>query len=200
MEGVNWDKTRKMLKRVRKDPNDLGHGFKRFFIGMNSENSFYQGRHIISRDKPINGGVYLGEGSREALVVDDTKDTQLKKIFSLLINRMGDKDPKTYLLRGVWELAREIIPYDENRVIKINQKLLPDQKIYLSSFFGGGVCRHQALLMAYLLEKCIQRGYLGGKVSVDRNSIDGLGGHAWVRYVTSAGGVIILDATQNFIG
>jgi hypothetical protein len=32
--------------------------------------NYFEGRRIIHRNSPINGGVYLGAGQREAIVVD----------------------------------------------------------------------------------------------------------------------------------
>lgn len=64
---------------------------------------------------------------------------------------------------------------------------------------GGGVCRHQALLGAYLLEKLIRDGKIGGKVSIDRNSVQNAG-HAWIRYTNSKGKVFIIDQAQKYIG
>ena len=63
-----------------------------------------------------------------------------------------------------------------------------------------GVCRHQALLCGYLLEKLIKDERISGKVSVDRNFVEGLGGHAWARYTTDRGKVYILDVAQNYKG
>ncbi len=181
----DWNKTRKMKKRLARTYNERGS---------------YQGRQIIARDTSINGGVYLGEGAREAIVVDESRDPSIKRVFQELIRRMEDNNPKTFLLPAAWELVLELMPYDSTNVNRIVKTLLPDQKIYLSAFIGGGVCRHQALLIGYLLEKCINEGFLNGKVSIDRNSVSNIGGHAWVRYVNSAGKVFILDPAQRFIG
>ena len=47
--------------------------------------------------------------------------------------------------------------------------------INLSYFINAkkGVCRHQALLVGYLLERLKGEGYIDGKVSIDRNSVTG---------------------------
>ncbi len=57
-----------------------------------------------------------------------------------------------------------------------------------------------SLLTGYLLERLSKDGLVGGKVSVDRNYVQGLGGHAWVRYTNSGGEVFILDSAQGYIG
>jgi hypothetical protein len=65
---------------------------------------------------------------------------------------------------------------------------------------GKGVCRHQALLAAYLIEKQIQQGNVKGKVSIDSNFITHRGGHAWVRFKDANNQVFVLDPTNENIG
>lgn len=194
-----WNNTRLVEERLERTGFYEGKGILR-------REKFFQGRFIISRDKPINGGVYLGGAEREAIVVDDQKDPYLNTVFEEVIRRRQlaqsqGKDFKDGLLETVWELVNEVMPYDVKRVIQIIKALLgPDKKIYLSSFIGGGICRHQALLTGYLLEKLAREGLIGGRVSIDRNFVPGKGGHAWVRYENSVGEVYILDSTLYYIG
>jgi len=165
------------------------------------------GRDIIGRDCPINGGVYLGGGEREAIVVDDIKQPELLFVYKELLKRKQEKEQKgesfkSAALMDVFNLVKETLPYNEGAVTKVTQGLKPDQKITLSSFLRekGGICRHQALLTGYLLEKLKTEGFVGGKASVDRNFVPNRGGHAWVRYVNSGGEVFIIDPAQDFIG
>lgn len=65
---------------------------------------------------------------------------------------------------------------------------------------GKGVCRHQALLTGYLLERLASEGKVSGKVSVQRNAIPGVGAHAWASYVNSRGAEYVIDPTQGYIG
>ncbi len=183
--------------------------------GKMRNEKFFQNRPVISRDREINGGIYLGSAGHEAAVVDDEKDSELKNVYQKLMERLNIKaaeygEIKNHILREVWGLVREVMPYNSDWVDQIQQKYPePHQKIYLSVFlihhdnsgeYGGGVCRHQALLTAYLLERLCKDGFLGGTVSVDRNVIKGEGGHAWVRYTNSVGKVFILDPAQEYIG
>lgn len=71
---VSFDKTSDMIYRLRDNP---------FFeeATPESRNGIWQGRNIIGRDVPINGGVYLGGGAREAIVVDDNKQPRLDNIY-----------------------------------------------------------------------------------------------------------------------
>ncbi|MGI8420316.1 MAG: hypothetical protein ACR2LN_06795 [Candidatus Levyibacteriota bacterium] len=168
----------------------------------------WQGRRIIGRDSPINGGVYLGGSAREAIVVDDIKQPEIGDTYRQLLGTIGRRgeDYKKMVLRDVYDLTRHAIPYDSQVVEQVVAKLIPgpepDQKIGLSSFIiaKGGECRHQALLAGYLLEKLKSDNYLQGTPSVDRNFVPGKGGHAWVRYVNSAGNIVIIDPAQDFIG
>ena len=117
---------------------------------------------------------------------------------------MDNKNNCCKLPSLLFDLVKEKMPYNSAKVDSIHRNYggEPDQKIGLNRYLKShaGVCRHQALLAAYLLEKLVDDGYLGGKVSVDRNVILGLGGHAWVRYTTSWGKVVILDIAQNCFG
>jgi hypothetical protein len=195
----SWDKTSIGIDRVKKTDFYEEKGIIR-------KEKIFKGRPIIGRDKKINGGVYLGAGSREAIVVDDQKDQALEKIYQELLRRrknklLEEKSFKDGLLTEIWQLVSQVMPYDSQRVNEITSRLTkPDSKIYLSAFLEGGVCRHQALLTGYLLEKLSTEGFLGGKVSIDRNFVKGKGGHAWVRYTNSKGNVFILDSAKQYIG
>lgn len=199
-QQAEWNKTRFVEERVKKTGFYEEKGFFR-------KEKVFQGRPIIGRDRRINGGVYLGGSEREAIVVDGDKDQALEKVYQELIKRRHEaknrygKDFKQGILEEVWQLVSQVMPYNEQKVREIEQSLpQPDTKIYLSAFIGGGVCRHQALLTAYLLERLSDEKLVGGKVSVDRNYVPSEGGHAWVRYENSGGDVFILDSAQNYIG
>jgi len=198
-ERSRWDKTLMAEERIKNFPS---YNKERSETGEKT----YQGRPIIGRDRKINGGVYLGGGEREAIVVDDKKDLALDKIYQELINRRRMAQAKGIpfkqgILEEVWRLVSQLMPVSVEKVEGVRRKLpRPDTKIYLSAFIGGGVCRHQALLTAYLLERLVKEGVLSGRVSIDRNAVKDLGGHAWVRYTNSAGDIFILDSTHNYLG
>lgn len=194
-----WNKTQLAINRVEPTGYYEEKGFLR-------KERYFQGRPIIGRDRKINGGVYLGGSAREAIVVDGKKDPALEQVYQELLSRrrnaqLNGKPFKDGILEEVWNLVSQVMPYNEARVRQINQSLsAPDTKIYLSEFIGGGVCRHQALLAGYLLERLCNENLLGGRASIDRNFVEGQGGHAWVRYTNSAGEVIIIDPAQRYIG
>jgi len=202
-EGDNWRKTEMAEERISDSP--YFYEEKAGLIPRKKE-KFFLGYPTISRDTKINGGISIGEEPREAIIVDDTTDSKLLSIFNILLERRKTamsqgKDFKKGLLNDVYQLAGEIIPYNMNRVHDLVSTIpTPDYPIRLSEFFGGGVCRHQALLIGYLLEKLRDMGYVEGTTSIDRNFIPDKGGHTWVRYTNSSGRVIILDLAQKFLG
>jgi len=168
----------------------------------------FEGRFLISRDSPIDGGVYLVYGiDGEAVVVDSTQYPEINRLYEIAKTRSAD--PKTgvvnrdKVLDVVFGLIKETIAYDLKAVDKIVQKsgTKDSGKIALDWFIqeGKGVCRHQGLAVAAILEKFKKDGILRGRVSMDRNQMDA-GGHGWARYVNSGGQVYILDVAQDFIG
>jgi len=198
-EGVSMNKTINGIERI------MESGYYDEPDG-DSINGYYQDRAIIGRDTPINGGVYLGAGQREAIVVDDSKSIYLDRIYRDFMAETADIQ-KTFHFRAgilgfIYDKVREVMPADQELAERIAGPYQKDNKLSLDVFIAGkaGVCRHQALLTGYLLERLIKEGYIGGKVSVDRNSIRGVGGHAWVRYTDEDSLVSIIDPTQGYIG
>lgn len=180
---------------------------------LNPDVRQWQGREIIGRDTKINGGVYMvadyfGQPRGEACVVDEMTQPPLQTCYQKLLTRAADYQKKTgmatsqFLLNMTMDLVEEVMPYNAAFVDKVVATYTPGTKISLGSYVDhhAGVCRHQALLAGYMLEKAIQEGYLRGRVSVDRNFIPGEGGHAWVRYTNAQGQIYILDAAQHFRG
>ncbi len=174
----------------------------------------------------IIGGVYLGGGAREAVVVDDRRsdnsgDVFLREVYDEgLLPRLkqaseaSQRSPKTHALHLVFDTVRSEMPYDKKRVDELVARLskgAPDTKIHLAVFAKShaGVCRHQALLAAYLLEKLSEETdphlKLNGQISVERNAMamknaNSSKAHAWVRYTTSKGVPYIIDTAQGRIG
>lgn len=194
MSDSNWNKTRIMLERKEQDDD----------IEWIDGEPHYQGRHIIERDSDIEGGVYLGGGEREAIVVDseygaipelyeDTKDTaeELAQENNSTIN--------TYAPLAAYRTVRDTLEFDKEEVNDLVERnnVEDDGKIALDMFLnnGVGVCRHAALATGTVLEHFQEDGYINGDISVDRNQ-DSRGGHAWVRY-EDQNGVRILDPTQD---
>lgn len=178
----------------------------RTFIGSQRPDAvdrMFKGRRIIGRDTPVDAGVYIGAGKREAIVVDFENDEQLQKVYerALELATTDEKFDKGRALEAVYQAVEEAIP---NRDLVAVQDIVQkydagdDRKIQLGVFIsnGAGVCRHHALAAGAILEKFIKEGLLGGTVSIDRNTVGG-SGHAWARYTTSSGETVILDVMHR---
>jgi transglutaminase-like putative cysteine protease len=66
---------------------------------------------------------------------------------------------------------------------------------------GVGVCRHQCLLAAVILETLAENKIVAGKSGVERNhDLDANGAHAWATFETPGGQKFVLDPAQDFVG
>jgi|GEM_PF-2314190 len=172
---------------------------------QNAPHGYFKGIPIIGRDSPINKGIYIGGSEREGIVVDDGKDQILGQTFHELVTKIwedlspGKTDPKPFLTT-IFNLVREKLPYSAAIVYQVGGNL-KDEEILLGEFVKnkGGICRHQNLLTAYLLEKLIKLKLIKGKVSADRNKFGG-SAHAWTRYESETGEVFIIDPAMNYVG
>lgn len=168
--------------------------------------AYYQGRPVIHRDSQIDGGVCLGQGKREAIVVDSQKYPKLRELYEAAKGKAMEDGivRKEKILQAVYDTVTEAIPVQSSTRVKRLLQALDigkDEKISLDVFleYGVGVCRHDALACAALLELFKKDGFVNGKPSVDRNSDKGEG-HAWCRYTNSIGEVCILDVMLKYIG
>lgn len=173
------------------------------------------GRHPITRDSAIDGGVYWGTYGREAIVVDGEKypdglNNAMNRIYGVIRSPDGTVD-KSKVLRAVYDTVRNMMRYDADAVNAIFDRSGGKDytKVALDVYVqeGVGVCRHQALFAAQILERLRTEGIVGGSVSVDRNMVrrpehidDSYDGHAWVRYTNSGGDIYIIDPAQGRIG
>lgn len=188
---------------------------------------YFQERRIIgSGMENIIGGVYLGAAAREAIVVDDrpmySEGNDILRGFyeqEFLPNlnfRAAHSGylPKQVALASLFEIVSKKLEYNDKATELLVSRLSQgeaDKKIHLSSFLlsGIGVCRHQALLVGYLIEKLKNHPDLStrllGSFSIERNAIafsneHAPGAHVWVRYTTSNSEPWIIDVAQKKIG
>lgn len=198
-----WRKTEMAIRNIK------GGGF--YEEGdKDSKYGYFEKRRIIGRDTPIKGGVYVGAGDREAIVVDDIyENSELDRIYKNFLNDRKEADPKGIhfkdgIFEDILETAQKELPFDEQKVLRLNQEngWGNNRKVSLDFYIRNkaGVCRHQALLGGYMLERLAQEGYIRGKTSIDRNFVPGEGGHAWIRYRSGDGIVVIIDPAQDYIG
>lgn len=187
----------------------------------------YAGRPKIARDTPINGGVYpVGGTHGEALVIDDEKyPKELDQVYDKVLETLATVEPTRISLDAIksWAKIRkgsetsddsltqhtleEVLSVVENTLkynLAATNRIASDyQKVSLNTYIheGVGVCRTQAALSAYVIERLIKDGRMNGQVSIDRNlDHDVAGGHAWARYRSADGQVYIIDPAQHYVG
>lgn len=204
----DWSRTEVLKQRLKGNPlYEEPYGKER--VGR------FAGRPIIARDTPINGGVYLGSGEREAIVVDDQKYPQeLNQAYQELRRKMEqEKGGGKGIFEHVNDVAKEALGGSENLaeigkkvdqlVESLTKKYGPDTKVALNDFIKekAGLCRHRSLLAGYLIERLVNEGVLRGNVSIDRNYLPNEGGHAWVRWEAArTHQVFIIDPSMNYVG
>lgn len=181
-------------------------------IRLQNGGNIYEGRPLIGRDTPIDGGVYYGvyTDGGEAIVVDSQKYPEVYDEWSAMVRERASVNGnliRDFILSAVYETVLEQMPYSQKGVDSLRKlhRNGDGQKIELSMFMEDhvGVCRHQALAAGVLIERLVKDGTLGGHVSVDRSQESPQGdpqGHAWVRYTNSAGRVYIIDIANKNIG
>jgi hypothetical protein len=169
--------------------------------------NFYQGRPIIGRDTPIDGGVSLGANQREAIVVDArskyVRSLYIKSLMGILQDGFLHKEK---ILKSVYDVVVDnFISSDTTGLVEslgANEDVKMNLEIFIANRVGS--CRHRALTAGVLLETFKKNRLINGRVSIDRNEmmIFGfpIGAHAWTRYTSSDGHVIILDAMQKYLG
>jgi hypothetical protein len=173
----------------------------------------YGGRPLITRDGPVDGGVYYGTYGGEAIVVDSKKyPEQYDRVFDEVAMRASDESgniQRGLVLNAAFDVVSEKMQYSKDGVDQLLGSFgdfKDGDKLDLGAFIeeGIGVCRHQALVVAVMLEKMKEQGHIRGDISVDRSqrwSPNGeREGHAWVRYTSHSGEVMILDVAQDYIG
>ncbi|MFH1106050.1 MAG: hypothetical protein V1731_02465 [Candidatus Aenigmatarchaeota archaeon] len=193
---TDWGKTKAMRARLEREHK----------IERRNGVDYYQGRRIIERDSPIDNGVYLGSGQREAVFVDFEKGVQLKKLYEQAKARAteGNVIDRSKVLKAVYDVVSEAMPNGDEKSINdllTRYGVKKDGMIILDVFIGEkqGICRHYELASAALVERFIKNGILRGKVSVDRNETADAG-HGWCRYTSRSGEVAILDAALGYFG
>ena len=88
------------------------------------------------------------------------------------------------------------------------REIKPNTKVYLGAYLkvkngqssGGGVCAHQALLVAHLMERLKEEGLVKGTISFERNQLLGDRAHAWVRHTDDKGEKWVIDPAQDHFG
>lgn len=198
-----WNRSQLGRERIENSPH--------FQEAIDNRREMWGGRPIITRDAPINGGVFLGGNEREAIVVDDTRENGYYKRARQSVQKTIDAYTRNgyntkVQLQAIYDVTRRVLPYNKERVTELLNDQLGenwgDKKIALEYFMKihAGVCRHQVLLAGYLIEYLIKKGDLQGTVSIDRNNIPYFGAHTWIRYTNRKHVVFIMDLAQGYFG
>ncbi|MFC1730883.1 hypothetical protein ACFL6I_11165 [candidate division KSB1 bacterium] len=193
---AHWDKTQILEARLMEEG----------LIDIIGGKYHYKGRPIIHRNSPIDGGVYLGETGREAIVVDSVKYEKLRELYQKATLKALEQGwlLEDFILGAVYNAVDEAMP--EQSEVKIRNlmkrmKVHADKKVALDVFLeiGIGVCRHTSVACGAVLEMFRNDGLIDGHISADRNYDPNYGSHAWCRYEKRNGEIWVLDnALGNF--
>lgn len=138
----------------------------------------FAGRPIIGERTRINGGIHPGLHPREAIVVDEEHGLLYQTYMQMLVAyvRIHGKGAikEAHILDYVTDTAEERLPLNPSAVDAALQrkKIKNDQKVALDFFLRerAGVERHQILLVAYLIEKLLEREVISGSLFFDLQS------------------------------
>lgn len=212
-EDVDFGRTFSAVEKLR-TMTDVG---KRLYEEPDTEapHGYYghskSRRRIIGYDTPIYQGVYVGAGEREVIVVDDTEAPRMQQAYDLALAKSRELND---VVGGTYQTVLALMRYDDELVAQDVEEFR-NKKVNLNYFLQGGriarstgqtqeqgygVCRHQALLAAYILEKMTREGAIRGSARIDRNTIKGRGGHAWAVFRTPDGREYIIDPAQEYAG
>lgn len=176
--------------------------------------TMYNGRKIIDRHtRHFNGAISPSVPYGEAILVD-ADSAQIRQVYQNIKREITNPtDPSnSYNIRNILRIVSDntakAIPYNLAATDELCEPYCDYQVMKLSRFIdnGTGVCRHQALLAASLIEKLQQNRLLQGYVTVNRNDVhygDGrAGGHMWAvyHYDDNPRHDMIVDPAQDFVG
>jgi len=173
---------------------------------------YYKNHPIIGRNSPtVRNGVYFTVDPKSEAVVVDDKSHELREVTNQFLLRIqgsytpDDTEVNEMLLHDVVAYVNQVMPYDGDRTDRISRPYYETIGLVgLSEYVreGAGVCRHQNLLAAHLLETLVENGYLRGGVSVERNiDVDVHGGHAWAVFLPAGSNrSVIVDPAQWYVG
>ena len=107
---------------------------------------------------------------------------------------------KGKLVRFTYDVVRQMITYDGDYVNALANKYAGKSILIGDAAIGPrrGVCRHHGIVVASILEKLIEAGYIHGQVFYVRNTSGR--GHGWAEYRDSQGNYYVIDVAQGYFG
>lgn len=167
----------------------------------------YKGHHVITREsQTVRLGVFGSRKPHSELILVDNDDPAVDEVVAQYISELDRArvDEKN-ILKIASETTNRTLRYDLDETERLSaQHYMSGELVGLSEYIkhGVGVCRHQALLDALLIERAVEEGFIDGKVRVERN-IDRMhnSGHAWAVFSPRESAEdIIVDSTNGFVG
>ncbi len=183
----------------------------------------FWGRETIGRDSEIGGAstatvdIRSWQAGAEAIVVDG-KSPETKQFYQAYMDgvfaklrQATEKSGNSWVsepevTRAVFETISEKMAYDMELVndwsARLHQIAPEHRKVNLGAYLqeGKGVCRHMALMAAWLGGELKEMGYLKGKLTAEVNQNSRIGAHEWARYTDVNGNVTIIDPAQRYYG
>lgn len=172
---------------------------------------YFHEHPLITRNSPsVRNGVYGSKGSEYVIVdVEEGKDSATYEVLNAVMDELHalDKEAPNFTLQVLTLIERRVsdtLRYDEKATNALSEPYYEGQgMVELSRYIeaGIGVCRHQALLTALILEYAIEEELLEGTIAVERNAeFETDIGHAWAVFKQHNGPDIIIDPAQHFVG
>jgi hypothetical protein len=177
------------------------------------------GFDLINTGRRINQGVLVaghGEDVLENVVVywskysdetDYSLNTARKATLHLAkkkSNNPPNETPDSLYVEACFKHVSRKMSFDDNRELtkKLLEKhgngsLMSLQKEFMAR--RRGLCRHQGLICAAVLERLHQEHRINGTGIINENLIDD-DGHLWAEYINRDGRRIVLDPAKNYLG
>jgi len=156
----------------------------------------------------VTGEVDKGHGRRENILVVDSDEQlvasldELSKDLRYMAERSKNyRDPRDpyHTLGVIFTYVKKKIPNNKDYSRAMAQKF-KDKNIFLSQFFGHGVCRHQVLLAAYYLDALKQSKFITGRYEIVKAMIMHKGKprrHTWLEYHMDDGRIALIDFSRD---
>lgn len=184
------DRTAIMLRHNKKLEKDK-EGYVYPYLGKRYK---VTNRHTRDFNCPL---IYPGAGTREDILLD-VESLILRRHYLELVVQLRELDALSDKLNLLFEYTRrKVFPSGNVELLEKKNEVVP-----LSRFIdeGVGVCRHEALFVAYILSRLSQEKphILKGEVSLYRTMLSD-DAHAWVIFKSEEGAVYNVDTSRSSV-